>query len=160
MNSLFGRENSLITRAVGSRDPVLRHQLNVLRRKSPKRLAFGNIDRLVFAGLYRVAPGVLDARKRPPNYRAAVAETERGAATPPIRGYSQVFRKSPRGADCVVGPRGFEPPTRPLYPDVGGAYASHRLPIIARYFLERRTIGIGLRHVRRLRLLSGVDFVE
>jgi hypothetical protein len=30
---------------------VLRHQLNVLRRKSPKRLAFGNIDRLVFAGL-------------------------------------------------------------------------------------------------------------
>src|SRR6266566_5565517 len=104
---------------------VLRHQLNVLRRKSPKRLAFGNIDRLVFAGLYRVAPGVLDARKRPPNYRAAVAETERGAATPPIRGYSQVFRKSPRGADCVVGPRGFEPPTRPLYPDVGGAYASH-----------------------------------
>src|SRR2546428_5848947 len=42
---------------------VLRHQLNVLRRKSPKRLAFGNIDHLVFAGLYRVAPGVLDALK-------------------------------------------------------------------------------------------------
>src|SRR5262249_42328218 len=42
---------------------VLRHQLNVLRRKSRKRLAFGNIDRLVFAGLYRVAPGVLDALK-------------------------------------------------------------------------------------------------
>ena len=42
---------------------VLRHQLNVLRRKSPKRLAFGNMDRLVFAGLYRVAPGVLDALK-------------------------------------------------------------------------------------------------
>ena len=28
----------------------LRHQLNVLRRKSPKRLAFSNFDRLVFAG--------------------------------------------------------------------------------------------------------------
>ena len=42
---------------------VLRHQLNVLRRNSPKRLAFGNIDRLVFAGLYRVAPRVLDALK-------------------------------------------------------------------------------------------------
>jgi hypothetical protein len=42
---------------------VLRHQLNVLRRKSPKRLAFGNVDRLVFAGLYRVAPGVLEALK-------------------------------------------------------------------------------------------------
>jgi hypothetical protein len=35
---------------------VLRHQLNVLRRKSPKRLAFGNIDRLVFAALYRAYP--------------------------------------------------------------------------------------------------------
>ena len=42
---------------------VLRHQLNVLRRKSPKRLAFGAVDRLVFVGLYRVAPGVLDALK-------------------------------------------------------------------------------------------------
>jgi hypothetical protein len=42
---------------------VLRHQLNVLRRKSRKRLAFGSIDRLVFAGLYRVAPGILDALK-------------------------------------------------------------------------------------------------
>ena len=42
---------------------VLRHQLNVLRRKSPKRLAFSNVDRLVFAGLHRVAPGVLDALK-------------------------------------------------------------------------------------------------
>jgi len=30
---------------------VLRHQLNVLRRKSPKRLACGNVDRLVFVGL-------------------------------------------------------------------------------------------------------------
>src|SRR3984893_11439703 len=42
---------------------VLRHQLNVLGRKSRKRLAFGNVDRLVFTALYRVAPGVLDALK-------------------------------------------------------------------------------------------------
>src|SRR5262249_39403253 len=35
----------------------------VLRRKAPKRLAFGAIDRFVFAGLYRLAPGVLDALK-------------------------------------------------------------------------------------------------
>src|SRR5262249_48376533 len=42
---------------------VLRPHLSVLRRKSPKRLAFGNIDRLVFAGLYGLAPGVLDALK-------------------------------------------------------------------------------------------------
>jgi transposase InsO family protein len=42
---------------------VLRHQLNVLRRKAPKRLAFSTVDRLVFAGLYRLAPGVLEALK-------------------------------------------------------------------------------------------------
>jgi hypothetical protein len=42
---------------------VLRHQLNVLRRKSPKRLAFGDVDRLVFTALYHVAPEVLDALK-------------------------------------------------------------------------------------------------
>src|ERR1700730_10936013 len=42
---------------------TLRHQLNVLRRKSPQRLTFTGIDRLVFAGLYRLVPGVLDALK-------------------------------------------------------------------------------------------------
>src|SRR5712675_317621 len=42
---------------------TLRHQLNVLRRKSPQRLTFTSIDRLVYAGLYRLAPGVLDALK-------------------------------------------------------------------------------------------------
>jgi hypothetical protein len=42
---------------------TLRHQLNVLRRKSPQRLTFTSVDRLVFAGLYRLAPGVLDALK-------------------------------------------------------------------------------------------------
>ena len=40
---------------------VLRHQLNVLRRKSPKRVAVGNIDRLLFVRLYRLFPKVLDA---------------------------------------------------------------------------------------------------
>jgi hypothetical protein len=49
--------------ALQAENLVLRHQLNVLRRKSPKRLAFGNADRLVFTALYRVAPGVLDALK-------------------------------------------------------------------------------------------------
>jgi hypothetical protein len=33
----------------------------VLRRKSPKRLAFSNVNRLIFVGLYRIAPRVLDA---------------------------------------------------------------------------------------------------
>jgi hypothetical protein len=35
---------------------TLRHQLNVLRRQSPKRPTFGMLDRLIFAGLYRLAP--------------------------------------------------------------------------------------------------------
>src|SRR6202040_2945018 len=42
---------------------TLRHQLKVLRRKSPQRLTFTSIDRLLFAGLYRLAPGMLDALK-------------------------------------------------------------------------------------------------
>jgi hypothetical protein len=40
---------------------MLRHQLNVLQRKAPKRLVFSNFDRLVFASLYRIAPDVLNA---------------------------------------------------------------------------------------------------
>src|ERR1700719_1247651 len=40
---------------------ILRHQLNVLRRQSPKRPRFGMLDRLIFAGLYRLAPKVLGA---------------------------------------------------------------------------------------------------
>ena len=40
---------------------ALRQQLNVLRRKSPKRPTFSNVDRLIFAGLYQIAPHVLDA---------------------------------------------------------------------------------------------------
>jgi hypothetical protein len=35
---------------------TLRQQLNVLRRKSPKRLAFSNVDRLIFVSLYQIAP--------------------------------------------------------------------------------------------------------
>src|SRR6266403_4575993 len=42
---------------------TLRHQLNLLRRKSPQRLTFISIDRLVFAGLYRLAPSVPSRRR-------------------------------------------------------------------------------------------------
>jgi hypothetical protein len=52
---------------------ALRHQLNVLRRRAPKRVAVSNIDRLVFAGLYHLAPEVLDAVK--------ILKPETGAAT-------------------------------------------------------------------------------
>lgn len=40
---------------------VLRHQLNVLRRKSPKRPTLNNLDRLIFARLYGMAPNVRSA---------------------------------------------------------------------------------------------------
>ena len=40
---------------------ILRHQLNVLQRKSSKRPTFGMLDRLIFAGLYRLASKVLGA---------------------------------------------------------------------------------------------------
>jgi hypothetical protein len=40
---------------------ALRHQLNILRRKSPKRPILGSIDRLVFVGLYGLAHDVLSA---------------------------------------------------------------------------------------------------
>jgi hypothetical protein len=39
---------------------VLRHQLNVLRRKTPKRLKLSNSDRVLFVWLYRMFPGVAD----------------------------------------------------------------------------------------------------
>jgi transposase InsO family protein len=40
---------------------ALRHQLNVLHRRSPKRPVFSNFDRLIFICLYRIAPRMLDA---------------------------------------------------------------------------------------------------
>ena len=40
---------------------ILRYQLNVLRWQSLKRPTFGMLDRLIFAGLYRLAPKVLGA---------------------------------------------------------------------------------------------------
>ena len=49
--------------ALEAENLVLRHQLNVLRRKSPKRVALSSIDRLLLVGLYRLAPEVLDALK-------------------------------------------------------------------------------------------------
>jgi hypothetical protein len=40
---------------------VLRHQLNILRRSSPKRPILGRLDRWAFVGLYGLAPDVLSA---------------------------------------------------------------------------------------------------
>ena len=40
---------------------ALRHQLNILRRKTPKRIRLNSWERLVFVWLYRLWPQVLDA---------------------------------------------------------------------------------------------------
>ena len=40
---------------------ILRHQLNIQRRHLPKRSAFIAMDRLIFVGLYRLAPGTVNA---------------------------------------------------------------------------------------------------
>jgi hypothetical protein len=37
-----------------------RHQLDVLRRKTPKQFVFNNFDRFVLASLYRIAPSILN----------------------------------------------------------------------------------------------------
>src|ERR1700675_3223599 len=46
---------------LGSVILVRRHQINILRRRSPKRQTFSAMDRLIFAGPYRLAPTVLNA---------------------------------------------------------------------------------------------------
>ena len=40
---------------------ILRHQLNVLRRRMPSRARLTLIDRLIFVWLYRLRPSVLNA---------------------------------------------------------------------------------------------------
>jgi hypothetical protein len=61
------------SRAALEAEILLRHQLNVLRRKAPKRVAFNNFDRL--ASLYRITPGVLNALTivRPETSSAGIA---------------------------------------------------------------------------------------
>ena len=53
---LFRTRSSLVAEIL-----VLRHQINVLRRHSPKRQTFSRADPLIFAWLYRSAPTVLNA---------------------------------------------------------------------------------------------------
>ena len=40
---------------------LLRHQLNVLRRKNPRSVRLRGVDRALFVGLYRLFPGILNA---------------------------------------------------------------------------------------------------
>jgi len=48
-------------RALEAENPVLRQQINVLRRTAPKRLLISSIDRLILVGLYRLFPNVRGA---------------------------------------------------------------------------------------------------
>ena len=76
---------------------VLRHQLNILQRNSAERAVFKSIDRLVFAGLYRLVPGILDALKilKPETVRRAVQAV---AASCPTRA-SEI---------CTINTSGFD----------------------------------------------------
>src|SRR5260221_14738203 len=56
VGSLFGSERRLEAEIV-----ILRHQLNVLRRRMPSRPRLTLIDRLIFVWLYRLRPSVLSA---------------------------------------------------------------------------------------------------
>ena len=40
---------------------VLRHQLNILRRRAPRRMWLSSANRLPFVWLYRLCPAVVDA---------------------------------------------------------------------------------------------------
>src|SRR6478672_5848857 len=47
--------------SLGAEILILRHQLNIQRRHLPKRLTFSAMDRLIFVGLYRLAPSTVNA---------------------------------------------------------------------------------------------------
>ncbi len=48
-------------RRLQSENLVLRHQVNILRRRAPVRIRLSNLNRLVFVWLYRLCPTVVDA---------------------------------------------------------------------------------------------------
>jgi hypothetical protein len=102
---------------------ALRHQLNVLRRKSPKKLTFTIIDRLVFAGLYRLAPGMLDA--------LAIVETADGDPLASGRFPSVLaleIETSRRAAEDSVGNPSSHSRHEPGQPTLGCSPDSRRTP--------------------------------
>ena len=76
---------------------ALRHQLNVLRRKSPGRLAFSSIDRLVLVGACTLAPNVLEALKIVKPETVVPVEN----SNPPI----SMVQSAQNGRDNGYGPR-------------------------------------------------------
>ncbi len=59
---LLATRSRFTTRArLEAENPLLRQQLVVLRRKSPRRVRLRNIDRLLLVWLHRLYPSLLDA---------------------------------------------------------------------------------------------------
>jgi hypothetical protein len=48
-------------RELGAENLVLRHQMNILRRRTSRRLSLSNADRLAFVWLYGLCPNAVDA---------------------------------------------------------------------------------------------------
>jgi len=83
---LFRTRSSLVAEIL-----VLRHQINVLRRHSPKRQTFSRADPLIFAWLYRSAPTVLNA--------LAIVKPEVAADQP----YRQRYTARERSGTAITG---------------------------------------------------------
>ena len=60
---LFGWLASFLRsqRRLQAENIVLRHKVNILRRRVAGRLRLSNVDRLVFVWLYRLCPAMVDA---------------------------------------------------------------------------------------------------
>jgi transposase InsO family protein len=60
---MFGWLSSLLKsrQRLQAENLILRHQVNILRRRAPGRTQLSNPDRLVFVWLYRLCPTVVDA---------------------------------------------------------------------------------------------------
>jgi hypothetical protein len=59
---------------------LMLRKLNVLHRKAPKRVAFTNVDRLVFAGLYRLVLDAVKTRVKRPISLPAMRRSGRASA--------------------------------------------------------------------------------
>src|ERR1700736_6401565 len=102
---------------------ALRQQINVLRRTAPRRPRFGNIDRLVFVGLYRLFPSVRDA------LRIVQPETVIGWHRAGFRAYWRCkIETSRRKANDVGGDTPTDPCHEPCEPTMGRAADSRRTP--------------------------------
>jgi hypothetical protein len=83
--------------------PPRRHARRVVSAAPDARTSFGltRLSRSPFPG-NRISGPEKNAQKRPADCNAAVSENEPSHRSPPIRGLSYTFRKSPVAPDCVV----------------------------------------------------------